>query len=108
MAANLKNRSGGNKYALQNKDTVSSLPETFEVSRALQKKIHVGTKKKERAADLVPAARILAARPSHGPDTAIACDSGFCSTTAQAHFSALGGCFETRERAFRNDELVLE
>ena len=55
-AANLKNRSGGNKYALQNKDTVISLPETFEVSRALQKKIPVGYEKEERAADLVPAA----------------------------------------------------
>jgi hypothetical protein len=100
MAANLKNRSGGNKYALQNKDTVISLPETFEVSRALQKKIHVGSEKEERAADLVPAAWILAVRPSH--------DSGLRSMTPRAHFSALGGCFETRERAFRNDELVLE
>jgi hypothetical protein len=100
MAANLKNRSGGNKYALQNKDTVISLPETFEVSRALQKRIHVGYEKEERAADLVPAAWILAVRLSH--------DSGFRSMMPQAHFSALGGCFETRERAFRNNELVLE
>jgi hypothetical protein len=50
--ATLKNRSGENKYALQNKDTVISLSETFAVSRALEKKIHVGCKKEQRAADL--------------------------------------------------------
>jgi hypothetical protein len=55
----LKNRSGGNKYALQNKDTVISLPETFEVSRALQKKINVGSEKgKER---LIFAGRLILA-----------------------------------------------
>ena len=99
-AANLKNRSGGNKYALQNKDTVISLPETFEVSRALQKKSPVGYDKEERAADLVPAAWILAVRPSH--------DSGLRSMMQQAHFSALGGRFETRGRTFGDDELVLD
>jgi len=38
----LKTRPGENKYALLNKDTATNLPETFEVSRALQKKICVG------------------------------------------------------------------
>jgi hypothetical protein len=55
-AATVKNRFGGNKYALQNKDTVISLPETFEVSRALQKKIQIECGKEKRAADLLSAA----------------------------------------------------
>lgn len=67
--AALKNRSGVNKYALQNKDTAVRLPETFEVSRALQMKIHVGCGKEEGAADLLPAAWVLAVRPSHGLET---------------------------------------
>ncbi len=85
-----------------------SLPATFEVSRALQKKIHVGRRKEERAADLLPAAWVLAMRPSHGLDTVIACDSDFRSMTPHARFSALGGCLETRGRTFGDDELVLE
>jgi hypothetical protein len=72
-----KKRFGRNKYALQNKDTEVKLVDSFEVSSALQKKIHVGCRKEERAADLLAAPRLLAARPSHGLDTAIACDSGF-------------------------------
>jgi hypothetical protein len=107
-APTLKKSSGGNKYALQNKDTGVNVPETFEVSSALQKKIHVGAEnRKERLISCRPPG-VLAVRPSHGLDTAVACDSDFRSMTPQAHFSAPGGCLETRGRTFGDDELVLE
>jgi hypothetical protein len=94
---------------LRNKDTEVKLTDSFEVSSALQKKIRVRVQKREKER-LISWRRpgVLAARPSHGLDTAIACDSGFRSTTAQAQLSVLGGCLETRERAFRDGELVLE
>jgi hypothetical protein len=41
---------------LQNNDTLISLAETFEVSRALQKKIQIECGKEKRAADLLSAA----------------------------------------------------
>jgi len=60
--------------------------ETFEVSRALQKKIHVGCTKQERAADLLPAAWVLAVRPSHGLDTANRVRFGFPLDDATSAF----------------------
>jgi hypothetical protein len=41
---------------LQNNNTLISLAETFEVSRALQKKIQIECGKEKRAADLLSAA----------------------------------------------------
>jgi hypothetical protein len=104
--AALKNRAGEDKYALQNKDTAVRLPETFEVSRALQMKIHVGCGKEEGAADLLPAAWVLAVRPSRGLETAFRARLSFALDDA-AHFSSLGGRLETRGRTFGDDELVL-